>query len=331
MEMPERVERRGMNRKKQKLKPDVVLKNYWNGNAEFADLFNAVLFQGKQIIQPEDLESDDTDESTLQEHGDSVDSLNLFRDTIKICKKSEKSGIQFVLLGMEHQEHIHYAMPMRVMGMDYSLYKKQYDSNARKYKTSEGMTADEFLSHMKRDDKLAPVITVVVYYGKDEWDGAKSLHEMLELSDEWADYVNDYKMLLVEARKSNLVFHNMNNRHLFGLLEILLEQGQNANEVKNIAIAYADGNEIETCVAMAAAGAAKCNIDYQMLSKKEGVNMGTVFEELAKENKELGKAEGIITTCMELKVSKDDIIQKLKEKLNVSEKQAQEYYMTFAK
>ena len=320
-----------MSRKKQKLKPDVVLKNYWNSNAEFADLFNAVLFQGKQIIQAEDLESDDTDEAILQEHGDSVDSLNLFRDTIKICKKSEKSGIQFVLLGMEHQEHIHYAMPMRVMGMDYSLYKKQYDSNARKYKTSEGMTADEFLSHMKKDDKFTPVITVVVYYGKEAWDGAKSLHEMLELPDEWADYVNDYKMLLVEARKSNLVFHNMNNRHLFGLLEILLEQGRNANEVKNRAIAYADGNDIETCVAMAAAGAAKCNIDYQMLSKKEGVNMGTVFEELAKENKELGKAEGIITTCMELKVSKDDIIQKLKEKLNVSEKQAQEYYMTFAK
>lgn len=329
--MPERVERRGMSRKKQKMKPDVVLKNYWNSNAEFADLFNAVLFQGKQIIQPEDLESDDTNEATLQEHGDSVDSLNLFRDTIKICKKSEKSGIQFVLLGMEHQEHIHYAMPMRVMGMDYSLYKKQYDSNARKYKTSEEMTADEFLSHMKKDDKFIPVITVVVYYGKEAWDGAKSLHEMLELPDEWADYVNDYKMLLVEARKSNLVFHNMNNRHLFGLLEILLEQGRNANEVKNRAIAYADGNDIETCVAMAAAGAAKCNIDYQMLSKKEGVNMGTVFEELAKENKELGKAEGIITTCMELKISKDDIIQKLKEKLNVSEKQAQEYYTTFAR
>lgn len=313
----------------------MVLKNYWNSNAEFADLFNAVLFQGKQIIQPEDLEPDDTDEATLQEHGDSVDSLNLFRDTIKICKKSEKSGIQFVMLGMEHQEHIHYAMPMRVMGMDYSLYKKQYDSNARKYKTSEEMTADEFLSHMKKDDKFIPVITVVVYYGKEAWDGAKSLHEMLELPDEWADYVNDYKMLLVEARKSNLVFHNMNNRHLFGLLEILLEQGRNANEVKNRAIAYADGNDIETCVAMAAAGAAKCNIDYQMLSKKEGVNMGTVFEELAKENKELGKiegkAEGIIMTCLELKVSKDDIIQKLKEKLNVSEKQAQEYYMTFAK
>ncbi len=32
---------------------------------------------------------------------------------------------------MEPQEHIHYAMLMRVMGYDYGVYKKQYDSNAQ--------------------------------------------------------------------------------------------------------------------------------------------------------------------------------------------------------
>ena len=55
---------------------------------------------------------------------------------IKIRKVSNASGIQFVLLGLEHQEHIHYAMPMRIMGYDYSVYKKQYDKNAANYKTS---------------------------------------------------------------------------------------------------------------------------------------------------------------------------------------------------
>jgi len=35
-------------------------------------------------------------------------------------------------IGLECQEHIHYAMPMRVMGYDYAAYKKQYDSNAQK-------------------------------------------------------------------------------------------------------------------------------------------------------------------------------------------------------
>ena len=30
--------------KTQDLKPDTILKNYWNDNGQFADIFNAVLF-----------------------------------------------------------------------------------------------------------------------------------------------------------------------------------------------------------------------------------------------------------------------------------------------
>ena len=65
---------------------------------------------------------------------------------------------QFVILGMENQGHIHYAMPMRVMGYDYGFYKKQYDSNAKRYKTAEGLSEDEYLSKMRETDKLIPVI-----------------------------------------------------------------------------------------------------------------------------------------------------------------------------
>ena len=75
-------------------------------------------------------------------------------------------------------------MPMRVMGYDYDTYKKQYDSNAKKYKTAEDMEEDEFLSRMKKTDKLLPVITIVVYYGEKPWDGAKTLHEMLDILEE---------------------------------------------------------------------------------------------------------------------------------------------------
>lgn len=41
-----------MTKKTQDLKPDTVLKNYWNNNEQFADLFNAVLFGGEQVISP---------------------------------------------------------------------------------------------------------------------------------------------------------------------------------------------------------------------------------------------------------------------------------------
>lgn len=41
---------------------------------------------------------------------------------------------------MEGQEHIHYAMPMLVMGYDYAAYKKQYDDNAGKYEKAKGFS-----------------------------------------------------------------------------------------------------------------------------------------------------------------------------------------------
>ena len=96
---------------------DIVLKNYWSGNEEFADLFNAVLFGGSQIIRADELENEDTEDSVVLEHRKQAEGVKAARDNIKIMKKSTAYGVQLVLLGLESQEHIHYAMPLRVMGM----------------------------------------------------------------------------------------------------------------------------------------------------------------------------------------------------------------------
>ena len=141
-----------MAKKTQDLKPDTVLKNYWSCNEQFADIFNAVLFEGKQVIRHEELEDVDTEESTVLEHKDYAESIEASRDNIKIRKRSSENGIEFVMLGKESQKHIHYAMPLRVMGYDYGTYKKQYDDNAAKYTSSQGMDSDEYLSRMKQTD-----------------------------------------------------------------------------------------------------------------------------------------------------------------------------------
>ena len=187
-----------MARKSQTLKPDTILKNYWRSNERFADLFNAVLFQGQQIIKPEELEDIDTEESSILEHKDYAETIEASRDNIKIRKRSSENGIEFVMLGKEAQKHIHYAMPLRIMGYDYGTYKKQYDDNASKYKSSQGMDPDEYLSRMKQTDRFTPVVTVVVYYSEKPWNGATTLHEMLRIPKEFAAYVNDYKMNLFE-------------------------------------------------------------------------------------------------------------------------------------
>ena len=41
---------------KNKVTQDTALKNFWRDNQHFADLFNAVLFNGKEVLKAEDLE-----------------------------------------------------------------------------------------------------------------------------------------------------------------------------------------------------------------------------------------------------------------------------------
>jgi hypothetical protein len=311
----------------QNLKPDTVVKRYWSNNEQFADLFNGVLFHGKQVIQPEELEDMDTENSTVLEHRGYAESMVASRDNIKIRKKATVYGVEFVLLGIEGQEHIHYAMPMRVMGYDYGSYKKQYDSNAGKYKSAEGLTEDEYLSKMKRTDKLMPVITVVVYYGENSWDGATSLQEMLNVPEEMKPFVNDYKMNLIEARKNELVLHNMNNKNLFNLLEILLNTEQSPKEAKRRAIEYSQNHKVDKSVAMAVAGAVNCKLDYNAIEWKGDDIVCTVFEAERAE----GEAKGIIETGYEFGVSKEDILQRLQDKLQISLTAAQEYMVQFGK
>ena len=319
-----------MSNKIQKLKPDTVLKNYWRNNEQFADLFNAVLFDGEQVIKPEELEDADTEESSILEHKEYAESIQASRDNIKISKRSTVHGVEYVLLGNESQQHIHYATPMRVMGYDYGIYKKQYDSNSKKYKTSDGMNEDEYLSGMKKTDKFIPVITVVIYYGDKVWDGATTLHGMPDIPEKIVRYVNDYKILLVEARRNDLVLHNMNNVDLFNLLEIILDKRMPKNEAKKKAIQYGEEHQADKSVVMTVAGATNSKIDYNAFEKGE-VTMCTLFDEIAKENEIKGRAKEIVETGYEFDFSENDILVRLQRKLDITLQQAQKYLNMFKK
>ncbi|MCC8152334.1 MAG: hypothetical protein LIO96_13065 [Lachnospiraceae bacterium] len=124
-------------KQKDSLKPDVIVKNYWSNNEVFADFFNAVMFDGRQVIYPEDLTGSDTDNSVIQESSNGVlKSISGARDSIKIHKRSTVHGVELVLLGLENQELVHYAMPLRVMGYDHGVYQKQYNENAKKVRAA---------------------------------------------------------------------------------------------------------------------------------------------------------------------------------------------------
>ena len=66
-----------MSVKRENLKADTVVKNYWRNNEQFADFFNAVLFEGKQVIKPDELEDLDTEESSVLEHREYAESIGV--------------------------------------------------------------------------------------------------------------------------------------------------------------------------------------------------------------------------------------------------------------
>lgn len=154
---------------------------------------------------------------------------------------------------------------------------------------------------------------------------------MLNIPEALRKYVNDYWMLLVEARKNNLVLHNMNNVDLFNLLEILLDSSRPAGEIRSRAIGYTKERQVDKAVILTAAGALNNQIDYNVLEQKGDVNMFTVFEETRIEGREEGRAEEIIETGHEFGLSDDDILGRLQKKLEISPEMAQRYFREFGK
>ena len=81
-------------------------------------------------------------------------------------------------------------------------------------------TSGEFISGFYKEDRLIPVITLVLYFGPGEWDGPISLHEMLAVQEpEILSYISDYKLNLVAP--ANMTDDEL-NRFTTSLREVML-------------------------------------------------------------------------------------------------------------
>lgn len=205
------------------VKKDVRLKEFWRKNERFADLFNAALFSGKEVIRPEDLQEMDTDMSGIISLKGEEQSLTRARDVVK----KSAYGVDFVILGIENQQKIHYAMPLRTLLYDGLGYLKEYQETSQSTdEHGEVMTADEFLSRFRKSDRLHPIITLTIYYGEKEWDGPLSMRDMVsEMPKELEAVFADYKMNLVQVRESDkYIFNNEDVRTVFEITRSIYQE-----------------------------------------------------------------------------------------------------------
>lgn len=184
-------------------KIDTATVKYLRRDDIFADAFNFYLYHGKQIIKPESLTELDARELIVPYGGEKGEKqpVQRMRDVIKAATAMTDDKRAYLILAVENQAHIHYAMPVKNMVYDAMQYAKQVEKAALSHKKSgdyKGTVSDEFLSGFKKEDCLIPVITLVIYFGNKEWDGPLSIHEMFqEENKNILEYIPDYKMNLI--------------------------------------------------------------------------------------------------------------------------------------
>ena len=197
---------------------DVTLKTFWRDNEHFADLFNATVFNGKQVLKPDKLTEMDTDVSATIHSKSYNESITRNRDIVK--KMSD--GIEFNILGLEIQDKTHYAMPLRTMTYDALGYIKEYNDIKKHHKLNKDSFSshEEFLSGINKSDRFHPIITLVLYYGESLWDGPTCLSDMMiSMPDNIKAYFSDYKLNLVQILDSDkYTFYNEDVRDVFNII-----------------------------------------------------------------------------------------------------------------
>lgn len=105
--------------------------------------------------------------------------IQKYRDIIKQAIVMKSSNSFFVILGIENQTDIHYAMPVRNMLYNALTYYEQVEEIASYNKENRIYVDNGFLSGYTKNDKLIPVVTVTLYWGDKPWDAPTTLKEML--------------------------------------------------------------------------------------------------------------------------------------------------------
>jgi hypothetical protein len=308
-----------------KTKPDAILKDYWRNNGRFADLFNQMFWGGEESLDPEKLSEKDTEESTVILNNEQLSTKSGRRDLIK----QYEDGADLVLIGVENQAHVHYAMPIRDMlyeALRYTRQCKELENRRRKEKDLRG--PDEFLSGIKKGDKIRPVITLVVYYGEKEWDGPLRLTDMMDIPPMFRDFVVDWSIHLLNVRDAGkLKFKNRDNQDFFELIGEFYSNNGKFDLEKFEAKQNNRAVYWETAAAIGAATGSMKLADYARKHKGGNLNMCTALKNLELQGERKGKIKGekkgikdMASIMRELNIDDETIIEKLQAKYQCSRK-----------
>ena len=269
---------------------DSMAKEYFADNARFADLCNNILYGGREVILPENLKERDTTEVlTALGLDKKTIAMQKMRDIFKNASIKYTGKSYVVLIGVENQSDIHYAIPVKNMFYDVMAYGNQVKETAKKHrKEKDTATSDEFLSGFTKTDKLIPVITITVYLGTKEWDGPRKLSDMFgDVDEELLPFIPDYRINLLAPREiTDFTGFRTSIRQLFEVLKNAYDKEKMQEVLQNDEkFSKVDRETVEAINLFA-------GTDIDIDEKEEVIDMCKAWEEQKNEGRELGREEG---------------------------------------
>lgn len=318
-------------------KTDTITKDYMRRTDIFADVFNQFIYHGVQRIASDSLVELDTTEIAVPYGEDNVSVPNQrYRDVAKILTAKTDGKAAYCILAVENESKINYAMPVKNGLYDFINLAGQVTKSAAIHKASSDKsvkpTGDEFLSGFWKSDRLLPVMTVVVYFGSEMWDGPMCLSEMYTDCDaELLKYVADYRINLITPM--NLTDHEIDGFQT-GMREIMryIKYSNDRKAIDSILKTDRRFKSVERRAVEIINAATNSKIKFEQ--GKEMVDMCLAIQEMREESRNEGRIEGILAFIqdkVEDEVPENVIVAKLQKHFALDEETAKQYYLSCIK
>ncbi|MCM1046329.1 MAG: hypothetical protein NC417_12540 [Candidatus Gastranaerophilales bacterium] len=189
---------------------DISTKVMLYHNDVFSDVINGLIFE-KPYIDESKLK-DVIPESAYEDFDGNLRSME--RDLLKAYGEGDEANYFAIAeFGIGNQTTVDPTIPVRVMGYDYTVYKRQLDEYNNKkrnlyrlLKDAQEIGSAELVKRVQKDIeklgdfRLVPVITIILNFSRTRWSKARSLKELVQVGHpEITDHMKDYDVEIYDV------------------------------------------------------------------------------------------------------------------------------------
>lgn len=274
---------------------DSALKSFLNRPSVFEELYNVGVYGGRKVISAKNFAEVQSAycETFKNRYGKKRKTVRV-RDVVKALWIDG----HFVILAVECQAELNYCMPLRCMEYDVEEFTRQVRHLRRRYEEKGGLKKGaEFLSGMKKTDKLVPVFTILLYHGRGKWEAAERLQDMVNLTglDEEMRLLHpDYQLRIVSLTELDESLFETGLRELIGMMKCSDDKKKMQRFMKKNADRFQNMDDELYDLICTMTGLKKLERTKEKYKNmgRETYDMCIAFEEMMKDSREKGKREG---------------------------------------